>query len=234
MKGALRPHPELHFIIQNFVKSLLLTHDRSKGGIDSSSSSVSPHFMVLHARIEPDMQNHPVCKRKKVVNITHIIKGMYEAFPEPPASTLILMLNKQLLEDEVHNERSNFSKNAGNSTKSIEMAKYNLQIVHDVLKNGLWDGRVNVIEAGSKLAVESNHDIYSKYPVLVGGIINFFLSIEATVFIGTEVSTYSTSIVNTRFYRKNDGSLGGGEEKRNYFYVPNGLYLKDEFHWFRC
>ncbi len=122
------------------------------------------------------MYNHPVCKTKKVVNITHIIDGIYDTFPEPPASTLIILLNKQLLEDEVRSGSSSFSKKGSDSTQSVEMAKYNLQIVNDMLQHGLWGGRVNVMEAGSKLALDSNHDIYSKYPVLVGGIINFFLS----------------------------------------------------------
>jgi len=245
MRDALRPHPELQYIIQNFTQSSLLENksngnDSNAAQWDSSSSSnlSPPSYMVLHARIEPDMQHHPVCKTKKVVNITNIINGMYETFPEPPASTLIILLNKQLLEDEVRSGSSTFSKNKNDSdnlNKSAEIAKYNLQVVDNMLQSGLWNGRVKVIEAGSKLALESNHDVYSRYPVIVGGIINFFLSIEATVFIGTEVSSYSTSIVNSRFYRKGNGlNTSEGEEKSNYFYVPNGLYLKDSIHWFRC
>ena len=118
------------------------------------------------------------------------------------------------------------------------MAEYNLKIVNEILENGLWGGYTRVIEAGSRLALESNHAIYAKYHTLVGGIINFFLSLDANIFIGTEVSSYSTSVVNSRFYRNDNYSDGGmkGEQKKklDYFYSPEGLYAKESIHWFRC
>ena len=214
MKDALRPHPELKQIIDEF-KTSIQSHDPLSS------------YMVLHARIEPDMQKHPLCLEKKVVNITHIIDSMYEQFPDPPSSTLILLLNKKLLEEEVHNIKVN------NNT----MAKYNLEVVNDMLRNGLWNGQTSVIEAGSKVAIESEHEIYSRYHTIVGGIINFFLSMDASIFVGTEVSSYSTSVVNSRFYRNSVGSKDKNKQKHtkfNYFYTPKGLYAKETIHWFQC
>ena len=61
-----------------------------------------------------------------------------------------------------------------------------------------------MIEAGSKLVLESNHEIYSKYSTLLGGIVNFYLSMDADIFIGLEVSSYLTMLVNSRFYHYHD------------------------------
>lgn len=225
LKDAFRPHPELQSIIDNFKASL--------GNCSTKTSSTTP-YMVLHARIEPDMQRHPMCKNKKVTNLTDIIEAIYNEYPTPPTTKMIILLNKQLLQDEVKEVNSNNT-----------MAAYNLKVLDDVLQNGLYRGQTEVIEAGSKLAIESNHEIYSKYSTIVGGIINFFLSIDAEIFIGTEVSSYSTSIVNSRYYRYNDGLLNDNvdymnkatatkKRKMNYFYHPEGLDTIDELHWFQC
>ena len=188
MKGAFRPHPEMQRIIDDFLHS----------GMDSS-------YMVLHARVEPDMQIHGKCKEKKVTAFRDIMRMLEEKFKEPPVSTLLVMLNREILEKEVANpENSN--------TLAVE----NLNTLNDLISNGAWGGRVKVVEAGSKLAIESKHKIYSKHSTVAGGIMNFFISLQANTFIGTEVSSYSSALVKSRFFR---GSLD------NYFYVPEGLNL---------
>ena len=224
MGNALRPHPELQFIIDQFKSSI----QNNDNGQPSST------YMVLHARIEPDMQLHPVCPEKKVTNITNIINSIYNTFPNPPSSTLILLLNKELLEKEARKSNDN------------TLANYNLHVVNDLLQHGMWSGQTKVIEAGSQLAIESNHDIYSKYSTLVGGIINFFLSLDASIFIGTEVSSYSTSVVNSRYFRhgghddkeadhRNSNVIDNNmKTKLNFFYTPNGLEPKESIHWFHC
>jgi len=50
MQGAFKPHPEIQSMIDGFVAANMKADGGKKG------------FMVLHARVEPDMQNHPVCK----------------------------------------------------------------------------------------------------------------------------------------------------------------------------
>jgi len=53
MNGAFRPHPEIEVMIDRFIDEKIKTNEEDRG------------FMVLHARIEPDMQNHPVCKVRR-------------------------------------------------------------------------------------------------------------------------------------------------------------------------
>lgn len=188
MKDAFRPHPEIQAIIHGFLQ-----------GLNGSK------FMVLHARIEPDMQKHSRCLQLKVVSFQHIIKMMEDKFIDPPVSTLIVILNRDLLEKEVDNPKNNNT-----------LAEENLHVLNHVLEHGLWGGRVKVVEAGSKLAMESKHEIYSKYSTLTGGIINFFISLQANIFVGTEVSSYSSALVKSRFFRN---------RRESYFYVPQGLKI---------
>ena len=193
MKGAFRPHPAIREIMSRFQN----VH-RMKS------------IMVLHARIEPDMQRHPMCKEHKVVNLTDIVEMVYEKYPDPPVSTVLIILNRAILEQEVN---GNGRKNNKPKEKN-EIASNNLKTLNEILVNGLWDGRVKVVEAGSELAKQSKHPIYSKYSSLVGSIMNFFLSLEADIFVGTIVSSYSTAVISYRFFR---------EKKENYFYMPHGL-----------
>lgn len=186
MKGALRPHPAIRNIMT------LFKHEHKMD-----------NMMVLHARIEPDMQKHPMCKEYKVLNLTDIIDMLYTKYPEPPVSTVLIILNRAILEKEV-----------ASSTNDNDIASNNLQTLNEIISKGLWDGRVKVVEAGSELAKRSKYPMYSKYSSIVGSIINFFLSLEADIFVGTIVSSYSTSVISYRFFR---------EKKQNYFYMPNGL-----------
>lgn len=189
MKSALRPHPAIRDIMSSFKRKHRMTNS-----------------MVLHARIEPDMQKHPMCKEHKVLNITDIVTMLYDKYPdEPPVSTVLIILNRAILEKEVANPKND-----------NEMAIYNLKTLNEIISNGLWGGRVKVVEAGSELAKNSKYPLYSKYSSLVGAIINFYLSLEAEIFVGTIVSSYSTSVISYRFFR---------EKKENYFYLPKGLDL---------
>ena len=190
MKGAFRPHPEIQFMIDGFIKSM-------DGGGGGSS------YMVLHARIEPDMQKHGSCSEFKVTAFKDIVRMLQDQFAEPPVSTIIVILNREILEKEVKDTK-----------KENILAAENLKMLNDLIANGLWGGRVRVVEAGSKLAIESEHEIYSKYSTIVGGIVNYFISLQANIFVGTQVSSYSSAVIKTRFFR---------EKRDNYFYVPEGL-----------
>mmetsp|Transcript_28478 Transcript_28478/g.42244 ORF Transcript_28478/g.42244 Transcript_28478/m.42244 type:complete len:477 (-) Transcript_28478:89-1519(-) len=186
-RDAFRPHPTLQLIIDEFVKS------------------IGNSYMVLHARIEPDMQKHKSCGDKKVTAFKDIIRMVEQQFEEPPVKTMVVILNREMLEKEV-----------ASPNKDNPLAAENLKLLNDLIANGLWGGKVKVVEAGSKLAIDSGHDIYSKYYAISGGIINYFISIQAEVFVGTPVSSYSTAVTKSRFFRQ---ALG------NYFYLPQGMTL---------
>ncbi|GFH56262.1 hypothetical protein CTEN210_12738 [Chaetoceros tenuissimus] len=188
MKDAFRPHPAIQAIIDDFLG-------------DSGDA-----YFVLHARVEPDMQKHGMCLDLKVPSLKEIISHVEEKFKDPPVSTMIIMLDRELLEKEVRNTK----------TPPNTLAVENLDVLNQITTHGMWNGRVKVVEAGSKLAIESKHEIYSRYPAIVGGIINFFIAANSQVFIGTQVSSYSMAIIKTRFYRK---------KMENYYYIPSGLEL---------
>lgn len=189
LRGAFRPHPALHSIMLEYWKK----------------SGLSMGYMALHARIEPDMQKHNMCVDAKVTNITHIIHNLKAKFPTPPKPNILFIFNREILESEAKNE------NIDNA-----LAKYNLDVIDNVMKTGLWNGRVRVHEAGVSLAKKSGHDIYSKYFSLSGSILDFFLAVQADIFIGTEVSSFSIDVEITRFYRG---------KRDNYHYVPGNIEM---------
>ena len=75
----------------------------------------------------------------------------------------------------------------------------------------VFDGTLTKRGYGNSDSFYYNTNPYSSICVLI----NFFLSLDANIFIGTEVSSYSTSVVNSRFYRNDNYSDGGmkGEQK---------------------
>uniref|UniRef100_A0A7S3QEQ1 O-fucosyltransferase family protein n=1 Tax=Chaetoceros debilis TaxID=122233 RepID=A0A7S3QEQ1_9STRA len=234
--GALRPHPEIQHMLDEFLQQHGLKvryrgQDRGQKQDESQSQSQSERknngedFVVLHARVEPDMYIHRMCKDKKVVNMTDIVEMVHAYYPEPPASTVLLVFNRFMMEQEA------------NGTKIDDMHKitvHNLNVINHMVENGLWGGQVRVIEVGSKVVelhnmnastsdtsaqnestASSRGGYYGHFSTIVGGIMNFFLALDAKIFIGTEVSTYSTLNINSRFYRG---------ERQNYFYRPGGLH----------
>jgi hypothetical protein len=90
MRGAFRPHPDLQKHIQQLV-----------GSMDNQTSDGS--YMALHARVEPDMQRHPVCRDIKVISLQAIFDSMQTQFPELPASKLFIAINRPMLEKEGSN-----------------------------------------------------------------------------------------------------------------------------------
>jgi hypothetical protein len=146
-----------------------------------------------------------MCVDAKVTNITHIINNLQAKFPTPPKPNILFIFNREILESEAKNE------NIDNA-----LAKYNLDVIDNVMKTGLWNGRVRVHEAGVSLAKKSGHDIYSKYFSLSGSILDFFLAVQADIFIGTEVSSFSIDVEITRFYRG---------KRDNYHYVPGNIEM---------
>ena len=93
LQGAIKPHPVLQSKIDN------LLHDTMKGNNHNTNKQFS--YMTLHARIEPDMQKHLVCKEKKVLRLKEIIDMVETKFPIPPnIDWVFLPINRQYLEKE--------------------------------------------------------------------------------------------------------------------------------------
>lgn len=139
-------------------------------------------------------------------NITEILDGIYKQFPEPPVSTVLLQFSRQQMESELRKK--------GKIDKYTHINNNNLKVIDQILEEGMWGGRVKVVEAGSSLVKQSGDPFYKRYSTIAGGIVNMFLAIHSDIFIGTEVSTYSVIAANARFHR---GLF------ENYFFVPDGL-----------
>ena len=217
LQGALKPHPFIQQVIDKVATEL--------GAGDKG-------YMTLHARIEPDMlvENLRVCyvsscqpychyfcfkhhsdrnllgQNEKVFNFTEIVSAIYEKYPEPPVGTVLLQFNRALLEAQVK---------AGKKARWFhENNNYNLEAINKLVQEGMWGGKVNVVEAGSREVEEAGDPYYKYYSNIAGGIVNLFLAINSDIMIGTETSTYSVQAVNTRYYRG---------LKENHFYTPEGL-----------
>lgn len=193
LQGAMRPNPDLQLIIDDKIQTLV------------GNASNNNNYMTLHARVEPDMQQHPLCRDKKVVNLTDIFHFLHIQWPEPPMSTIFLPINRQILEQAG-------TVNIQKPKKTNWIAVNNLVALNDARDKGLWDGRVKVIEFGSN-ALEGTW--YSNKPSTAGAMLNFFVGIGAEIFVGTEVSSYSHDLLATRFYRG---------YRQNYKYLPDGLH----------
>ena len=117
-----------------------------------------------------------------------------------------MQFGRQVMEAEARKTRK--------TDKYTPINEYNLKVLNQLVEEGMWGGRVKVVEAGSSLVEQAGDVFYERYSTIAGGIVNMFLAIHSDIFVGTEVSTYSVMAANARFHR---GLFD------NYFYVPEGL-----------
>jgi hypothetical protein len=89
LRSALRPYPDMQQIIDKALRDLT-------GG---NNASLQP-YMTLHARVEPDMQMHNICMDKKERNLTKMFEMLERQFPEPPAPTVFMPIDRQYMEIE--------------------------------------------------------------------------------------------------------------------------------------
>ena len=196
LEGALRPHPDLRRIIEGIALR--------SGLVPARNNHTGTGYMTLHARVEPDMQKHMVCTEKKVLNLTEVFRFVEEKWPEPPVSRVFMPINRQYLEKEA-------KINTKKPKKTNWIAIANLEALDRATTKGLWGGRVEVLEFGANALANTT---YAKKPSTAGAMLNFFLGIEAEIFVGTEVSSYSHDLLATRFFRG---------YRENYKYLPRGL-----------
>ena len=186
LQGAFRPSREL-------VRLMDALHDGEP-------------YLTLHARVEPDMQKHvvPRCSQFKVLRLTEIVAQLEQAFPDPPVRRVHVSVFRALLEHEATTNPNN--------TIALE----NLNELNRISRDGLWNGTVKVFEAGTDYILKTNHSRFVKYASIAGAVVNYVLSLQSQIFVGTEVSSFSLDVVQSRFFRGNF---------RNHFYRPEGILL---------
>jgi hypothetical protein len=211
LEGALRPHPFLQGVIDQTRMELLGAGTGTETGIGQKG------YMVLHARVEPDMarENERICRQYRVMNMTEILDMIYDQYPEPPVTTVLIVLSRALMEEEAQKQGMKNHHHQHEPDSFHIMNDHNLKTLNDILQYGMWNGKVKVVEAGSQMVQEAGNDFYRYYSNIAGSIVNFFLAIQSNILVGTEISTFSTLAMNSRIYR---GQL------ENYFYRPQGLY----------
>lgn len=138
---------------------------------------------------------------KKVLRLKHILNSLEEMFPDPPAPYIFMPINRQILEEEVERK-------GGENSIAVE----NLETLNYAREFGLWNGTVKMFEAGSTVLKGTKFETKNE---TAGSALNYFIGLHSNVFVGTEISTYSNSLVTARLYR---GNL------RNYRYLPDGLH----------
>ena len=223
LQGALQPHPDLRRMIEVVKQGMVPTTP------SISSSSSSSGYLCLHARIEPDMQVHPYCPQYKVTQLRDIVQHLYTTFPQGPPpgiDRVLLVLNRPLLERHVQTLRMRGSASSSDSTAAVALD--NLELLNTIRDTGLWNGTVPVHEAGqSALTVHSWHARHAA--ILSASIVDYFLGVDAAMFIGTPVSSFSMQLVATRHARwnnrqHNDGPEPPRDDYSNYLYLPDGLW----------
>jgi hypothetical protein len=195
LSGALRPHPELQSLLDHLTSNMI-------GQTTNETSRHKPSgYMALHARVEPDMQSSVFCRWAKVKNLSTIFELLERDIPEPPAPILFIAVNRKLLERYGSDLRSD-------NVIAVE----NLRALNRATAQGLWNGTVQVFEAGQGAL---NGTRFSSRPGVFGAAVDYFLAVDAILFVGTEISSFSMDIISTRFYR--------GNKANNYLYLPGGI-----------
>ena len=208
LQGALKPNPALQAVV-----------DRSKMHLQERASRRVGAFryMTLHARVEPDMQHHLVCKEKKVLTLQEIVDMVESKWPEPPVDVVFLPINRQYIEQEGIVPENYKNESDGDGGGKINwIAVDNLRVLNrltndTVIGGGMWNGTIPVVEFGSE-ALQGT--VYEQRPSTSGSILNYFLSLGADIFVGTEVSSFSHDVLAARFYR--------GSVNANFKYLPGG------------
>ena len=192
-----------------------------------------------------------VCRDIKVLALQDIVDMIESKWPEPPVDAVFLPINRQYLEEEGTLPSDYHKNDTKHNAKTINwVAVRNLELLNRLTNHngdnnrdgnytgGLWNGNVPVVEFGSEAL---RGTVYEHRPSLSGSILNYFLALDADIFVGTEVSSFSHDVLGARFYRgfqnkpdettdnnnNNDGD-GDGETKKNlrnnnYKYLPSGL-----------
>jgi hypothetical protein len=169
----------------------------------TTTTSITP-YMTLHARVEPDMVKHPVCRQFKETNLTKIFEMVEATFPDPPATKMFMPINRQYMEKEGY-------PNIKNPNATNWIAVENQAALNSAVTNGLWGGRVQVFEFGANALKGTK---FENRPSTTGAMLNYYIALGGNVFIGTEISSYSVDLLSTRFFTGN---------RENYRYLPTGL-----------
>lgn len=203
-------------VMNGLKPSLNILNTKSIQPLTSSSSP----YLAVHPRVEPDMLKHPKCLEIKERNLTRIFELIrtFEKFQS--VDNVLVAVNLDFM--------NHGSAPVEETLKN--MHHENQQIFHKALSLGLQrqeDGHNNMtLFLAGKSALLNESGIPECSRSLAGSILNFALAVNADMFLGTHVSSWSVSVWKARFLQ------GRGEE--NYAITPTGIQKVIGMPQFHC
>jgi hypothetical protein len=171
---------------------------------ETLSGNDLPPFLALHARFEPDMLVHAACKHVKVYNLTDVFDMIRELnFANATNRSIFIAVNV------------NEMMRASQFKWFRKEHQLNMRALQGVMSHGLDlpSGENVTVSVGGHTAFRSDQ-IDSCAHEIVSSVVSFEIAVQAKIFIGTYVSSWSATVWKARHY------MGRGE---NYAYTPNGL-----------
>lgn len=173
--------------------------------VQSLVDSLKPStpYIALHPRIEPEMLDHRYCQDEKEGDLYKIINMVEKSFAETYKEIFVAVAMPQMVKPVKGNPKWNKVHNA------------NLALLQDLFQRGHYDSvdktkkLFHVWTAGEASLVDRS--VNQCMITLLASLVNLELAIQSDVFIGTSVSTWSTSVWKMRHWRGT---------KENYIFTP--------------
>ena len=177
--------------------------------VDSLKPTTTSSYIALHPRIEPEMLDHTHCQDDKVRKLQDILDQVtnYPDFAEYPELFVAVAMPQMMATPKKSSTR-----------KWMTDHLQNVEILKTIFKDGITKGQgengsrhLHVWTAGESSLQKQN--VNSCMLTILASIVNMELAIQANVFVGTAVSTWSTSVWKVRHYRG----------LPNYEFTPTGI-----------
>jgi hypothetical protein len=162
-------------------------------------------YIALHPRVEPEMLNHGHCQQGKVKSLKVIMQHLldYTEFNDYH-QLFVAVAMPQMLSRQSPRE------------PWYKTHQENLQYLKTIFEQGVirqnnqQPSSLHVWTAGE---TSIQHHVHTCMITLLSSVVNMELAVQANVFVGTRVSTWSTSVWKIRHYRG----------LPNYEFTPNGI-----------
>lgn len=188
LQGALRPAPAMRAALQQFW-----------------NNNNAKNYLAIHLRMEPDYLCHHWGGQglQHGRNLTEIIDRIQVQLSQRPMDRCFVAVNRRVLEDPTKIPAKAFP-----SVQACERERQaNLEALNRLIQNGLWDGRVPVVERPPALA-KGKQSVVSTSS-LWGALMDAEICRHATIFVGRLGSTFALNIIRRR-------SAMGNHENYNY------------------
>eukprot|EP00549_Striatella_unipunctata_P015574 CAMPEP_0118713058 /NCGR_PEP_ID=MMETSP0800-20121206/25250_1 /TAXON_ID=210618 ORGANISM="Striatella unipunctata, Strain CCMP2910" /NCGR_SAMPLE_ID=MMETSP0800 /ASSEMBLY_ACC=CAM_ASM_000638 /LENGTH=379 /DNA_ID=CAMNT_0006618357 /DNA_START=504 /DNA_END=1643 /DNA_ORIENTATION=- len=168
--------------------------------VDQCVSQFGKPYMAVHARVEDEMLIHPICSDRKQRNLTQIFEHIGRDLPRlrptaPIPQTLFVAIDRNRMGRWPYRSASKGSK------KYKQLHEDNVRVLNAVAEVGLpWfssNGQVRSIDM-KECGTDGVRSISPCMHNISASVVNFDVAVNADVFVGTSISSYSISVWKTR------------------------------------